>query len=110
MNLHDFKWWEIVLIPVLLLITWNYKKVLKWLGKSTDEDGDGKQSWNKEIVPFIFSIITCVVAIIEVSNDGDQISDLKFIFLCVSYLGASTVVAVLQVYNLNKSNLKGNAK
>lgn len=105
MSIDDLRWWHFVVIPIMFLFTWNIRKVLKWLGRSIDEDGDGKQSWSKEVVPVLFSIITCIVSIIEVSNDGDQISDLKFIFLCVSYLGASTVVAVLEVYNLRNKTI-----
>jgi len=98
--MKDLHWWEWGLIGLSFLFTWNTRRVLRWLGKSVDEDGDGRQSWKKEVVPVLFSLVTSVVAIIEVCYDGEQISDVKFIFLVVSYLGASAVAAVLEVMNL----------
>lgn len=103
MKWGDFSIWEYFLIVVLFLVTWNMKTVLRWLGRSVDKDGDGRTSWGQEIVPVLFSIATIIIAYMEVRHDGEQISDLKFIFLAVSYLGSSTVVAVLQAWAINKN-------
>lgn len=103
MKWSDFSVWEYILFGILFLVAWNAKRVLKWMGKAIDENQDGRISYGQEMVPVLFSIATIYISYIEVSHDGEQISDLKFVFLAVSYLGSSTVSAVLQAWFINKN-------